>query len=620
MKKLVSLLLTLSMVCTLLPAAAAGPAVPGWAAEAYAELQDRSMIFKDYPQVEGDINRGDFAGLLAVALRSCMSHEALKAVKPADPNTFADGYLYYNDTAYAVAYGILEGSVENGQRVGRLHDSLTREQAAKMVCSALDFAARNGVKLSPDGQSADYADGADIAPWAAEYAGRVAAYRLMVGDADGNFGPKSTLTWPAAVVLISRFMDAVEAGANPYGLPLASALDWSQAASHGMNDFSASRPYTGYAPWYHTIDNGDGTFSGLVLPRVEQSHDPATGEFTEAPISDVISVERYDARGNVVSTRTLPMELPIFGAFLDSGEHFYLAFGQRNEAQDDDKEVYRVVQYDRDWNRLGAVSLNGAESYTTEPYRSTVSRMAVSGDGKTLALHAARTRYTSEDGRRHQSNITLIMDTAPFRLRRAMGEPFPDNYVSHSFGQFVRFDGDELVTVDHGDAYPSRAFVLQEGDREVDLLQLAGYAGENVTNAIGSGFELSDTHALFLGCSDPQEGFEGQPWNVFLAAVELGSSKVDFTWLTHSDETIDCARLVKLDDGGFAALWGQDGDVHYVTLDGKGRVQGGEQVVPGIPMPPTQPVVVGRTISWISVLRFANTNRPAQPNLFSIQV
>ena len=613
MKKLVSLLLVLTMACTLLPGAAAeGPAVPGWAAEAYADLQDRGLLNRDYPQVDGDIDRGDFAGLLAAALRHCLSAHALEAVEPAEPNTFADASVYGN-MAYAVSYGILEGSVEDGQRLGKLYDTLTREQAAKMVCSALDFCAQYGVALTPDGQGADYADGADIAPWAAEYARRIAAYRLMVGDAAGNFSPKATLNWPSAVVLLSRFLDAVEAGADLPGLPLASGLDWSGSAGFGAGDYSVSKPLTGYARGYYTIDNGDGTFSGLVVPQAERKYDYATGQFVDTDVSH-FAVERYDAQGKVVSTQSLPMELPIFGAFFDSGEHFYLAFGQMNEERDDGKEVYRVVQYDRNWKRLGAVSLDGADSYAVEPYRSAIPRMAVSADGDTVALYASRTRY---DG--HQSNITLLMSTAPFRLRKAVGEQYPDNHVSHSFGQFVQFSGDEMVTVDHGDAYP-RSFVLQEGSRKVDLLKIAGATGENVTHAIGSGFELSGTHALFLGCSDPQQGGQNQPWNVFLAAVKLGSSKVELTWLTHSDETIDCARLVKLDDDTLVALWGQGGDVHYVALDGKGRVQGGEQVVPGIPMPPTQPVVTGRTITWIGGLSFADPARPVQPAQFSIEI
>ena len=199
------------------------------------------------------------------------------------------------------------------------------------------------------------------------------------------------------------------------------------------------------------------------------------------------------------------------------------------------------------------------------------------------------------------SNITFIMNTQPFSLRTCMGEEFPSNHVSHSFGQFIQYDGDEMVTVDHGDAYP-RSFVLQAGGRELELLGIYGDIGDNVTNAIGSGFEVSDDSYLFLGCSAPQDGGSGQPWNVFLARADKNLSGVELTWLTDSGETINCARLVKLDGNTLVALWAQGDDLHYQVLDGQGARLGEEQALPGVPMPPTQPVVQDGSIRWIQAV------------------
>lgn len=350
-----------------------------------------------------------------------------------------------------------------------------------------------------------------------------------------------------------------------------------------------------------------------------------------------ITVETFAADGSLRSIKTLELELTYFGAFYDSGEHFYLAFGNLNRDHDDSKEVIRVVQYDRQWNRLGSVSVYGKESYTAEPFRSTVSRMAVSGDGDTVTLYTARTRY---DG--HQSNITISMDVKPFRIQKVMREPFPSNHVSHSFGQFVRYDGNTMVTVDHGDAYP-RSFVLQKSSQAVTLLQIYGETGNNVTNAIGSGLEVSDSGYLFLGCSNAQDGSSG-PWNLFLTYVgkqltpptppwpegstntsmellETGQWKATWTegnttrwqifnapandtdavltWLTDSEETINTARLVKLNGDTFVAMWAQSDGVHWLKLDGKGTVIGEEQLLSGAIMPPTDPVVIDGDICWI---------------------
>lgn len=273
--------------------------------------------------------------------------------------------------------------------------------------------------------------------------------------------------------------------------------------------------------------------------------------------------------------------------------------------------------------------------------------MTLSEDGKNLVLYAARTRY---DG--HQSNITFFLNTDTMTWQSILGEEFPANHVSHSFGQFARFDGDELVTVDHGDAYP-RSFVLQTSEFTVDLWGIDGEIGENVTNAIGSGFEVSEDGYLFLGCSDPQTG-NGGAWNVFLTFTDRGgvipqsltfgsvtvstekptggywslktggktyyttgcksfeeveeavrafqeaiASDPNFTWLTQSDTTINCARLVKIDSNTFVAMWAEENDLHWQALNGRGERQGEEHILTDVPMPPNEPLVEGQTIRWI---------------------
>ena len=89
--------------------------------------------------------------------------------------------------------------------------------------------------------------------------------------------------------------------------------------------------------------------------------------------TDDITVERFHADGSLASSKSIEKELPAFGAFLDSGRHFYLAFGQSNDDEKDDQEAWRIVQYDRDWKRLGSASVNGGDSHTTGIPRTTAS-------------------------------------------------------------------------------------------------------------------------------------------------------------------------------------------------------------------------------------------------------
>lgn len=367
-------------------------------------------------------------------------------------------------------------------------------------------------------------------------------------------------------------------------MALKGSIDWTKSLS--IYDNAVAAPLTGYRKGFYTVANGDGTVTGV---------DAYTS-------SDKVNIESYDANGNAVGFKTVDKELPIFGAFLDAGDSYYMAFGQTNSQQNDAQEVYRIVKYDRDWNRVGSVSVNGGDSYTAEPYRATVSRMAVSDDGKTVVLYAARTRY---DG--HQSNITIHMNASPFSIKKVQGEQFPDNHVSHSFGQFVRFDGSDMVTVDHGDAFP-RSFVMQKGGKELDLLKIAGATGQNVTHAIGSGLEVSGDGYLFLGCSTPQKDYDAEgstPWKVFLTYTDRNLNRTNIEWLTDGSESVNTARLVKLSDDEFIVMWKQSDGVHYMTVDGQGSAVSSESVMKDAYMPLTDPVVQNGKVMWIGADRKA---------------
>jgi hypothetical protein len=81
------------------------------------------------------------------------------------------------------------------------------------------------------------------------------------------------------------------------------------------------------------------------------------------PDAKNVLVEKYDLNGKVVGSAAYNMELPIFGGFFSGKSHNYLVFGQQNPKESDSVEVIRVVKYDKNWKRLSAVSIKGANTY-----------------------------------------------------------------------------------------------------------------------------------------------------------------------------------------------------------------------------------------------------------------
>ena len=168
-----------------------------------------------------------------------------------------------------------------------------------------------------------------------------------------------------------------------------------------------------------------------------------------------VIVEDYDSKFQIQSNRSIPMELPIWGGFFAGETYNFFIFGQNNPNQDDQREVIRVVKYSKDWQRLGACSIKGANTY--EPFASGSLRCAEYGGH--LYVHTCHTMYNnSRDKSHHQASMTFHVDESTMQWGGTFQVGFSNwgyVYVSHSFNQFILIDSEgHMVTLDHGDGYP----------------------------------------------------------------------------------------------------------------------------------------------------------------------
>ena len=208
---------------------------------------------------------------------------------------------------------------------------------------------------------------------------------------------------------------------------------------------------------------------------------------------------------------------------------FFIPLKESAENSQDLVEVLRMVQYDQDFHQVAAAPVTHV--YTAYPFDASSLRMA-ERDG-VLMVHTGRKRY---DG--HQSQLTLWFSTEELALNRTgmywlngmTGEPAEDwektdrtplqeyqiNHVSHSYNQFIRFDGEDLVLLDHSDGSPARGVVLtilRQGPKYgsvglnstwYPLLTVDGNSGANQTGISLGGFELTETGYLTaLNAVDP---------------------------------------------------------------------------------------------------------------------
>ena len=358
----------------------------------------------------------------------------------------------------------------------------------------------------------------------------------------------------------------------------------------------------------YLVDIGNGN-----MMRVQSDYD-----------SSNIYVEYYDSQYNVTGVRQLAPELPIYGGFYSGGDAYYIVTGQKNEEESDTVECYRITKYDKNWNRIGSAGLYDCNTFL--PFRAGCVRMT-EADGY-LFVRTSHQMYLSSDGLRHQANVTIQFDENKLEITDSYTDVMNSKYgyVSHSFNQFIKTEGNHLVAVDHGDAYP-RSIVLTEYQtdftngqfisnmnywknpcKSTDLFEFTGEIGDNATGASVGGFEVTDSAYLVAANSINQEDTsDDRSRHDYRNVCIVGKSKRDghtfVNWLTNLEGDLSATTpyLVKINDNKYLVMWSYQkrsvGAIDYTYIDADGSQISPVYTMNGM-LSDCEPVYINDTVVW----------------------
>ena len=358
----------------------------------------------------------------------------------------------------------------------------------------------------------------------------------------------------------------------------------------------------------YLVDIGNGN-----MMRVQSDYD-----------SSNIYVEYYDSQYNVTGVRQLAPELPIYGGFYSGGDAYYIVTGQKNEEESDTVECYRITKYDKNWNRIGSAGLYDCNTFL--PFRAGCVRMT-EADGY-LFVRTSHQMYLSSDGLRHQANVTIQFDENKLVITDSYTDVMNSKYgyVSHSFNQFIKTEGNHLVAVDHGDAYP-RSIVLTEYQTDftngqfisnmnywknpcklTDLFEFTGEIGDNATGASVGGFEVTDSAYLVAANSINQEDTsDDRSRHDYRNVCIVGKSKRDghtfVNWLTNLEGDLSATTpyLVKINDNKYLVMWSYQkrsvGAIDYTYIDADGSQISPVYTMNGM-LSDCEPVYINDTVVW----------------------
>lgn len=304
-----------------------------------------------------------------------------------------------------------------------------------------------------------------------------------------------------------------------------------------------------------------------------------------------------------------------FGGFLEGEQNYYITYCQSNPKESDDVEVFRIVKYSKDWERLDSASVYGCN--TKGSGKSAYSLRMCESNG-ILYIRTGHVMYQSSDGMTHQSNMTIQVKESDMSIMSIPTYFILFGYVSHSFDQYIAADGDYIITLDLGDGFPRAVrlgkyyvFLSDEkidngyhvtalnGDqyyyeeKEIDVLKIKGKSGNNYTGVTLGGLVCTDSSYLMVGSSVIQdENWNSyEAFNVFVGVTPKENFTEDATeikWITNYKEngeiSASAPKIVQIKNDRYLLIWEQmdgegvnhwvnsTGKLSYVFIDGKGNL------------------------------------------------
>jgi len=369
------------------------------------------------------------------------------------------------------------------------------------------------------------------------------------------------------------------------------------AASSNINQQDQT-DYRGSTVKSYLYENGQGG-----LTRVEYT-------------GNQVVVEDYDSSFALQNSRTLSMELPIWGGFFAGSDANYLIFGQSNDGESSSAEVMRVVQYSKDWQRQGQASVLGAN--TRVPFKSGSLRCAEYGGF--LYIRTCHGMFQTSDGMNHQANMTVQIQESGMTVVDSFCDVMNVSvgYVSHSFNQFILIDQDHnIIAADHGDTYPRGLVLVKyhnkagspkfQGNCTSSIIQtFAGPAGQNCTGASLGG--LAETTGGYVTAYNYDGAAKTGPRDVYLGFTAKNGLTSKATKISGTSGSTTPVLAPAGLDGGYV-MWnaksGGGNTLYYAAYSGDGSV--GAVKTAAAPLSDCQPISYNGQMVWYVTNKSAPT-------------
>ena len=318
--------------------------------------------------------------------------------------------------------------------------------------------------------------------------------------------------------------------------------------------------------------------------------------------------EDYDKEFNILSRKEIPIELSWYMGFHASEDAYFVAYCQNNTEEDDSKEVYRVVKYSKDWERLGSCSLTGNKNFGQQiRYPYDAGTFDINEQNGKLYFACGHQGYVDDAyGMGHVGLMMCEIDMATMTGR------IYDADLWHSFSQdLAADDSGNLYLIEESEGSRATKVSKYYPNGGCEYVMPLKYGGSRTsawaiaTFATADDIETSTNNVLAVGSSIDQSTYDEASYNSPFTIYLSVTPKNDFTdqsttlkWIENSTSNggFTDVTLSKVSDDKFLLTWetiateesvaaSDEYDVlsmhvlHYVFLDGDGNQIGTEKKV-----------------------------------------
>lgn len=320
-----------------------------------------------------------------------------------------------------------------------------------------------------------------------------------------------------------------------------------------------------------------------------------------------IQIEYLDAKFNIQKTKSLKLELPIWGGFYKGEDgSYYIVEGKNNSNCKDGTEVVRIIKYNSAWKRLGSGSIKAQEGWEYEiryPFYYGCVNMT-EANGNIYVITGRQGYVDAKYGKGHQGMMLIRMNETSFNTDIVYGDFW------HSFAQYIESKGSDVYLYELSEGsratylsrYDANSTETDYFDAREDSFPVFRYGGTRDSAwsipcyATVDDFALSGQNALGVGTSIDQKKYDSYsygktPYNIYLTVTPLSDLSENATktiWLTSykKEKGVVDVKITKINDNRFMVSWNEATDtltptdlndslsynnLHYIFIDGSGN-------------------------------------------------